>query len=358
MDVAPLPSTTEGDHPAIGDAAAGPPPAAPREVHRPRIVDVVVTATHPDRIEVKLADGRVGAISAADFRAGPNPVPGDHLAAAMLAREDPKRVWLSAAWAAKTQAWDRLAAARATREAVRGVVSRTVKGGVVVDLDGVRAFLPSSLVDDEPVEVGDLVGSEVEVSIVELDEFADRVVVNRRDVLRRRRRQEQRAVFDSLAVDQRVRGAVVAVRDFGIQVDLGGGVRGLVHRSEMTWGRLGSVGETVALGDEVEAVVTEVHRGKRRVSLSIRRLAPDPLAEIEVGHVGQAEITRVVEYGAFASLGSPGVEGLIHVSELSEMPGMRPDQIVAPGDQVWVKVIDLDRGRRRLGLSIRQAVLS
>ena len=110
--------------------------------------------------------------------------------------------------------------------------------------------------------------------------------------------------------------------------------------------------------DEVEAEVIEVHRAKRRVALSIRRLEPDPLATLEVGAVADAEFTRVVEYGAFARLLPGTVEGLVHVSELSELPGMRPDQLVAPGDQVQVKVIDLDRGRRRLGLSIRQAVLS
>lgn len=359
--------------PHVGQSAHGAPPQAHRAVHRPRIVDVEVTAVQPDRIEVKLADGRLGAIAATEFRGVRTPSPGDRLAAAILAREDPSRVWMSAVWAAKARAWDHLAAAQAAHDVVRGVVRRLVKGGVVVDIDGLRAFLPSSLADDRPSDeassaLSSLVGTEVDVAIVELDEAADRIVVSRRDVLRRQRRDEQRAVFDTLVVGGRVQGPVVAVRDFGAQVDLGGGVRGLVHRSELTWGRFDSVADVLSVGDVVDAVVLEVQRGKRRVSLSIRQLVADPLGELEVGRLAEAEVTRVVDYGAFARLVSDtadsassadsGVEGLIHLSQLSEMPGMRPDQIVAPGDRVWVKVIEVDRRRRRVGLSITQALLS
>lgn len=357
VDAAPLP-TPDDERPAVGDTPHGQPPAAPREVHRPRVVNVEVAAIHPERIEVKLADGRLGVIPTSEFRDRRTPSIGDRIDAAMLAREDPKRVWLSAAWAAKVQAWDRLAAAKASHEVVEGVVRRVVKGGAVLDVAGLRAFLPASLADDHPVDLNELVGAEVQVSVIDLDEAADRVVVSRRDVLRRQRRQEQRSVLGSLEVGQRVSGTVVGIRDFGAQLDLGGGVRGLVHRSELVWGRVGAVGDILSIGQQVEALVIEVHRGKRRVSLSIRRLAPDPLAEVEVGQLMEASITRVVEYGAFAVLSGGSAEGLIHVSELSEMPGLRPDQIVAPGDQVWVKVIDLDRDRRRLGLSIRQALLS
>ena len=165
-------------------------------------------------------------------------------------------------------------------------------------------------------------------------------------------------MLGSLQVGSVATGTVTAIRDFGVQVDLGGGVRGLVHRTELAWGRPGSISELVSVGDHIEAVVTEVHRGKRRVALSMRQLTGDPLAAIEVGYIGEAEITRVVEYGAFARLREGNAEGLIHQSELTELPGMRADQLVTPGDVVAVKVIDLDRDRRRMGLSVRQAILS
>jgi ribosomal protein S1 len=228
----------------------------------------------------------------------------------------------------------------------------------VVDLDGQRAFLPASLADERPTDLQALVGTIVEVTVIELDEAADRVVVSRREVLRRQRRREQREVLGSLEVGQVTSGVVVGIREFGAQVDLGGGIRGLVHRSELAWGRPTDIGDGVSVGDRIEAVVTEVPRNKKRVALSMRRMTADPLAEVQVGHIGEAEITRVVEYGAFARFLDGGAEGLIHQSELSELPGTRADQLVTPGDIVVAKVIDLDRSRRRMGLSVRQAVLS
>lgn len=342
--------------PRIGDSAPSAP--TPRVVHRPRIVDVVVTAAGDERVDVKLADGRIGAIAISDFRGRPTPTVGAELEAAVLARSDPKRVWLSHSWAAKARSWDRLAAAKDEHAALPGAVQRVVKGGAVVDLDGQRAFLPSSLAAERPTDLQPLVGTVIEVTVIELDEAADRVVVSRRDVLRRQRRQEQREVLGALAVGQVATGVVIGIREFGAQVDLGGGVRGLVHRSELAWGRPADVADVVSVGDRIEAVVTEVQRGRKRVALSIRQMTADPLADVEVGHVCEAEITRVVEYGAFAKLRDGGAEGLIHQSELSELPGMRADQLVTPGDVVAVKVIDLDRGRRRMGLSVRQAVLS
>jgi ribosomal protein S1 len=335
-----------------------PVPGEPRVVHRPRIVTVAVTSVGTDRVEVKLADGRLGAIPVADFGTGRAPAVGDEVDAALLARNDPKRVWLSRSWAVKVQAWERLAEAKDERRAISSTVLRLVKGGAVVDVEGQRAFLPSSLADDHAVDLATLVGTIVDVTVIDLDEAADRVVVSRRDALRRQRRQEQREVLGALAVGQRATGTVVGLRDFGVQVDLGGGIRGLVHRTELSWNRIGAMTELVAVGDQVEAIVTEVQRGKRRVSLSMRRATPDPMLELEVGAVCQAEVTRIVEYGAFARLEGRPTEGLIHQSELSELPGARADELVAPGDVVWVKVIDIDMPRRRVGLSVRQALLS
>jgi ribosomal protein S1 len=356
VDAASLPRPDELPAPRVGDSA----PIAPvtRVVHRPTIVHVVVTAVHDDRVEVKLADGRLGVVDGSDFRSAPMPSVGDELEAAVLARSDSKRVWLSHSWAAKARRWERLSAARSERAALAGTVVRVVKGGAVVDLDGQRAFLPASLADERPVDLQPLVGTIVEVTVIELDEAADRVVVSRREVLRKERRRQQREVLGSLEVGRVVGGVVVGIRDFGAQVDLGGGVRGLIHRSELTWGRPADVADVVAVGEHVEAVVTEVQRSKKRVALSIRRMTPDPLDAIEVGHVGEAEVTRVVEYGAFARFLEGGAEGLIHQSELSELPGARADELVAPGDVVVAKVIDLDLDRRRMGLSVRQALLS
>jgi len=145
------------------------------------------------------------------------------------------------------------------------------------------------------------------------------------------------------------------VADYGAVVDLGG-VRGLVHRSELSWERFGTPSEVVSVGDEVEVEVLDVNKSRKRISLSRRKVMDDPYAGVEPGQIVQAVITRVVDYGAFARLES-GAEGLIHMSELSEVPGYRPDQIVVPGEEVMVKVMDVDRGRHRVGLSVRRVLV-
>jgi len=317
-----------------------------------------VTAIRPEEIEVKLADGRVGVIDRRDLGTTPVPGVGDSLEAAVLLREETKgRVALSHSWARKHRAWERMEAAKESHEPVTGTVKRPVKGGFVVDVDGLRAFLPSSLVDEHHVAPETIVGTDVEVQVVDIDQTADRLVVSRRDQIRRERRHREKEALGSLAPGQRTSGRVVDLLDFGARVDLGGGVYGLVHRSELTWGRVTEVGDVVAVGDQVEVVVIEVQKSKRRIALSMRQVAPDPLEAVTEGSIGEAEITRVVEYGAFARLAS-GAEGLIHLSELSEQVGVRPEELVVPGDLVQVKVIEIDRSRRRIGLSVTQALLS
>lgn len=322
------------------------------------MVTVTVTAVRDDVVEVRLADGRAGVIARREFGSSAPPV-GAEIDAALLNRDDPRRVWLSHLWAAKDAAVTRLREAHESRRLVSGQVQRVVRGGLVVDIDGARGFLPASLVDEHPVEdLAALVGETVEVAVVEVDPEGERVVVSRRDALRRQRRAAEKEIFARLSTGSRVRGTVVSIREFGAQIDLGGGVRGLLHRSELRWGRVGSVAEIVEVGQELEVIVTEVNRSKRRVGLSLRRLTPDPLEGVEVGQVAEAEITEVVDFGAFARLLDGGAEGLIHTSELSDLPGQRPDRLVAPGDRVTVKVIEVDRDRHRLGLSIRQAMLA
>jgi len=307
-------------------------------------------------VEVRLADGRSGVIPSGEFDTQPSP--GTTVVAAVLARDDPRgRVWLSHAWAVKHRRWEAMHEAKASHSPVRGTVVKAVKGGYVVDV-GLRAFLPSSLVDESPAGDGaNLVGTEIEALVTEADPVADRLVLSRRDHLRRTRRDQEKATYAALTAGGRTSGVVVAVLDYGAQVDLGS-VRGLIHRSELSWGRVDHPDEVVTVGQPVEVVVLEVNRSKRRVALSLRRVSDDPLLAVVVGEVDDAVITRVVEFGAFARMVDSGAEGLVHVSELSELPGARPDQLVTPGEMVRVKVIDVQPAKRRLGLSVRQAVWS
>jgi len=321
-----------------------------------RIVTVTVAAVHPDEVEVRLADGRIGVIPRAEFPPGAIALNED-IEAALLAREDPKRrAVLSLSWARKQQAWERIESAAADKTPVTGTVTKVVKGGLVVDV-GLRGFLPTSLMSDgPPPDPASLVGQEVTVLVNEADRSSDRIVVSIRDLQRRERRAKEKELLRAVEPGSVVKGTVASIAEYGAVVDLGG-VRGLVHRSELTWGRLESIEAIVSVGDEIEVKVLDVNRSKRRIGLSLRQTTPDPYESTEVGAVDSATVTRVVDYGVFARVDRTGAEGLVHISELSDVPGYRPDQLVTPGEQVMVKVLKVDRSKRRLSLSVRQVLL-
>ncbi|MEI2696995.1 MAG: S1 RNA-binding domain-containing protein [Microthrixaceae bacterium] len=357
-------------HPVIGQSApagaAVPPPTVPN--HTPsspartgpsvdvgHLVQVTVSVVGDREVEVRLADGRTGVVPAGELDDAVKV--GDVVEAAQLAREDPlQRAVLSVSWARKQRAWERVTDAHAAGTSLHGKVLRLTKGGAVVDL-GLRAFMPASLAGESPgVDLAALVGTELDVAVVEVDREDERVIVSARAHLRRQRRHAEKELLRSLEPGAEVHGRIVSTADYGAVVDLGG-VRGLVHRSELTWGRLESVEAVVSVGDEVDVVVLEVHKGKPKISLSLRATQPDPFAAVQVGSVVSATVVRVVDYGVFVRLDDGGAEGLVHVSELSDVPGYRPDQLVVPGEQLMVKVLDLDRKRRRLGLSVRRVLV-
>ncbi|HTO01350.1 MAG TPA: S1 RNA-binding domain-containing protein [Microthrixaceae bacterium] len=320
-----------------------------------RIIEVVIASVGTAEVEVRLADGRVGIVDRSEFSG--TVASGETVRAALLAREHPKhKVVLSVAWAAKLDAWERIDAAVANSTPVKGTVTRSVKGGFVVDL-GVRGFLPSSLVSAEASTGADkLVGTEIEALVTEADRENDRVVLSVRDLERRRRRVKERELLRGLKAGQKVTGTVVNVADYGAVVDLGG-VRGLVHRSEITWGRLENVADFVSVGDSVEVLILDLNKSKRKVSLSIRQVEPDPMDAVSVGEVASSTVVRVVEYGAFVRLDDNGVEGLVHISELSDVPVRRPDEFISPGEQLTVKVLKKDMDRRRLALTARRFII-
>lgn len=355
--------------PEIGQSApAGvvPPTTGPPTAARPRpvvavgrIVEGTVSSVADREVEVRLVDGRTGVVPRAEL---PDDVRvGDVIEAALLARDDPKaRAVLSRSWAVKQRAWERIEAARATGEAVSGPVTKVVKGGVVVDL-GLRAFLPVSLFREPspgaaPVQPKELVGTEVEALVVDADRSTDRVVLSVRDLDRRRRRTAEREVLRSLEPGATVSGTVSSIVEHGALVDLGG-LRGLVHRSELSWAHVDRIEEEVSVGEQVDVVVLDVNRSKRRISLSLRATRPDPLLGLEKGAILPATVARVVEYGVFVRLDDSGAEGLVHISELSDVPGYRPDQLVTPGEQLMVKVLEVDRDRRRVALSVRRVLV-
>jgi ribosomal protein S1 len=361
---APAPEPAAPEQAAAGDEQAdNPPPPGPTP--RPRsvtetgkIVEGVVTSVTADSVELTLDDGRAAVIHRRNFGLHdeePSSVvsPGDKAFGAELAREDPKgRVVLSRSWALKRQAWEKIVAASEASELVSGKVLSASKKGLVVDV-GVRGFVPASHLELNTVtDMSPYVDQTLELKILEVDPRREKLVLSRRSLLLKAQRKEMQELMNSLKPGEVRTGKVASLADYGAFVDLGG-VSGLVHISELSWRRVRKPSEVVKVGDEVEVKVLDVKPKKKRISLSIRQITPDPLSAIEVGTVMTGPVTRLVDFGAFVAIGD--FEGLVHLSELAEYRVSTPEEIVAPGDEVGVKVLSVDVKRRRIELSIRRA---
>ena len=356
--MAPVPNTPPPPPPVPGT-----PLVARPVVHRPTLIDVEITAIRPNEVEVKLADGRPGVIEKSDLGdlAGDSSLEdGSMVEVALLTRSDASgRSLLSRRWALQHRAWDLIEEAVTTRESVRGRVTRQVKGGMAVHIDGLRCFLPTSMISErQSPHPEELLGEELDFLVMEADRQADSVVLSRRDLLRRDRRQAEKSTWSALVVGARVEGRVVSLSELGAQVELDGGVRGLIHRSELTWNRFRTPADVVSVSDDVTVEIIEVNRSKHRIGLSLRRLQTDPLEAVVLGLRTEAVVTRVVEYGCFVRLDESELEGLVHLSELTDRPNFRADQLVVPGERLAVKVIQVDTVKRRIGLSVRQALLA
>ena len=337
----PRPAAAKGDplHSASGGVDVG------------RVIDVTVDSVGEREVLVRLADGRQGVIPRSEFTE--SVAGGDRVRGALLAREDPKgRVWLSRIWARQLDGWSQIEAALDAKTPLVGTVKKAVKGGFVVDL-GVRAFLPASQLHD--ADGDSIVGTEVRVLVIEVDRDKDRVVVSMRNLARRESRAQEQELLRSLEPGKRVDGTIESVADYGAIVDLGG-ARGLIPRGELTWGRVVAVGEVVQPGEKVRVQVLDVNRSKRRITLSLRQTSPDPMEGLAQGDIVPATVTKVVEYGAFMRIGDTDLEGLAHVSELSEMPSHDARELVIPGEDFQVRIIEIEPHKRRIALSVKSAM--
>ena len=232
-----------------------------------------------------------------------------------------------------------------------------VKGGLIMDI-GLRGFLPASLVDLRRVrDLQPFVGQQLEAKIIELDKNRNNVVLSRRAWLEETQREQREEFLENLKPGERRSGVVSSVVNFGAFVDLGG-MDGLVHVSELSWKHVDHPSSVVTVGDEIEVEVLEVDLDRERISLSLKATQQDPWQEFANGHrVGElvyGRVTKLVPFGGFVQVGD-GIEGLVHISEMSAHHVDLPEQVVTPGEELWVKIIDLDLQRRRISLSIKQA---
>ncbi len=265
---------------------------------------------------------------------------------------------LSREKAKRAESWKVLEAAHESEEVIMGVINGKVKGGFTVDVAGIRAFLPGSLVDVRPVrETNHLEGKELQFKVIKLDQKRNNVVVSRRAVMEQTNTEEREELLANLQEGQSVKGVVKNLTDYGAFVDLGG-VDGLLHITDMAWKRIKHPGEIVAVGDEIDVKVLKFDRERNRVSLGLKQLGEDPWAAITQrypeGAKVKATITNLTDYGCFAEI-EEGVEGLVHVSEMDwTNKNIHPSKVVNLGDEVEVMILDIDEERRRISLGIKQ----
>jgi small subunit ribosomal protein S1 len=282
---------------------------------------------------------------------------GEEVDALVLTKEDAEgRLVLSKKRARFEKAWRRIEAAAESGEPVEGNVIEVVKGGLILDL-GVRGFLPASLVDIRRVHnLDEFTGQTLECKVIELNRSRNNVVLSRRAVLEEERKEVREQILGRLEPGQVVDGKISNIVDFGAFVDLDG-IDGLVHISELSWSHVNHPSEVVAIGDTVRIKVLDIDRDRQRISLGLKQTQEDPWQRVISAHrpgdVLEGAVTKVVAFGAFVEI-LPGVEGLVHISELADHHVESPSEVVEPGTKLNVKILEIDEERRRLSLSIKQ----
>jgi small subunit ribosomal protein S1 len=284
---------------------------------------------------------------------------GDHIEALVMQKEDKDgRLILSKKRAQYERAWGTIEKKKENDEIVEGTVIEVVKGGLILDI-GLRGFLPASLVEMRRVrDLHPYVGRTLEAKIIELDKNRNNVVLSRRAWLEETQSATRRAFLHTLRKGEIRKGVVSSIVNFGAFVDLGG-VDGLVHVSELSWKHIDHPSEVVEVGQEVEVEVLDVDLERERVSLSLKATQEDPWRQFarshQIGELIPGRVTKLVPFGAFVRV-DDGIEGLVHISELAERHVDIPEQVVSVGEEITVKVIDIDLDRRRISLSLKQAV--
>ena len=283
---------------------------------------------------------------------------GESVEALVLTKEDKEgRLILSKKRAQYEKAWGEIEKKKEEDGVVHGTVIEVVKGGLIVDI-GLRGFLPASLVELRRVrDLQPYIGQTIDAKIIELDRNRNNVVLSRRAFLEENQKETRDDFLNKLKPGEIRTGKVSSVVAFGAFVDLGG-MDGLIHVSELSWKHVDHPSQVVQIGDEVTVQVLDVDFSRERISLSLKATQQDPWQEFasthEVGQLVYGRVTKLVPFGAFVQVGD-GIEGLVHISEMSAHHVESAEQVVTPGEELWVKIIDLDLARRRISISIKQA---
>ncbi|MDR2538607.1 MAG: 30S ribosomal protein S1 [Bifidobacteriaceae bacterium] len=284
---------------------------------------------------------------------------GEELECLVLEKEDDQgRLLLSKKRAQTERAWVEIEKRKKDDDRVIGEVIDIVRGGLIVDI-GIRGFLPTSLVETHKVfDLQPYLGQTLEMKVVELDKARSNVILSRKDWLQQHINEKREVFFKTLEVGQIRKGKIGSVVTFGVFVDLGDGVDGLVHLSQLSWKHIVHPSDVVKIGEEVTVEVIEIDRDTQHVSLSIKSTQANPWQEFArshvIGQIVEGTVRKIVAFGAFVDLNND-IEGLIHISELSYRRVQSTSHVLKPGDRVFAKITDIDLDERRISLSLRQA---
>jgi small subunit ribosomal protein S1 len=332
-------------------------------INEGEVVHGTVVRVDKDEVLVDIGYKSEGVIPVAELsiRRNVNPADevsvGDEIDALVMTKEDAEgRLLLSKKRARFELAWKAIEAAAESGEPVNGRVIEVVKGGLILDL-GVRGFLPASLVDIRRVQdLDEFLGKELRCKVIELNRSRNNVVLSRRAVLEDERKEMRQAILDRLNPGDVVEGTISNIVDFGAFVDLDG-MDGLIHISELSWSHVNHPSEVLEIGQTVEVKVLDIDRERQRISLGLKQTQSDPWQQVLDSYgesdVVEGRVTKVVTFGAFVEI-LPGVEGLVHISELANHHVENPREVVSQGDPVNVLILEIDGERRRLSLSLKR----
>src|SRR5688572_24329670 len=332
-------------------------------INEGEVVHGQVVRVDKDEVLVDIGYKSEGVIPVAELtiRRSVNPADevavGEEIDALVMTKEDAEgRLILSKKRARFELAWKAIEAAETSGEPVNGRVIEVVKGGLILDL-GVRGFLPASLVDIRRVQdLDEFLGKELRCKVIELNRSRNNVVLSRRAVLEDERKEMRQAILDRLNPGDVVEGTISNIVDFGAFVDLDG-MDGLIHISELSWSHVNHPSEVLDIGQTVKVKVLDIDRDRQRISLGLKQTQSDPWQQVLDSYreddVVEGRVAKVVTFGAFVEI-LPGVEGLVHISELAAHHVENPREVVAQGQAVNVRILEIDGDRRRLSLSLKR----
>ena len=323
------------------------------------VVMGTVTAMNKREVVVNIGFKSDGVVSMAEFRYNPDLKIGDEEEDYIENQEDKKgQLILSHKKARATRSWDRVNEALEKDEIIKGYIKCRTKGGMIVDVFGIEAFLPGSQIDVKPIRDYDVyVGKTMEFKVVKINQEFKNVVVSHKALIEAELEQQKKDIISKLEKGQVLEGTVKNITSYGVFIDLGG-VDGLIHITDLSWGRVNHPNEIVTLDQKLNVVILDFDDEKKRIALGLKQLTPHPWdalsADLKVGDTVKGKVVVMADYGAFVEI-APGVEGLIHVSEMSWSQHLRSAQdFMKVGDEVEAVVLTLDRDERKMSLGIKQ----